>query len=131
MIDKNVCSRLNVRVDGAHATLAANGLRVTIVSLLLNAGYSDAIITLRTGHRDIASLQHYHNFRGRIGLGQLPNMFSGSTDGEKPVASSNLGDVSLRRAISETVLEGHYSIGRAKRSTKWPALIDSNIYLVL
>ncbi len=47
-----------------------------MVSLLIDAEFDESTITLRTGHRNIASLRNYHNLRGRIGLDQLNRMFT-------------------------------------------------------
>ena len=79
-IVKNLCLRLGVRGDGAFSTVTTHGLRATMVTLLIDAGYDDAIITLRTGHRDVKSLRNYHNLRGNIGLNQLKCMFGDSRD---------------------------------------------------
>ena len=48
-----------------------------MVTLLIEAGYDDATITLIAGHRDIKSLRNYHNLRGSIGLNKLKRMFTG------------------------------------------------------
>lgn len=47
----------------------------TIVTLLVDAGYDDATIMLRTGHGDVKSLRMYHNLSRKIELNQLKRMF--------------------------------------------------------
>lgn len=58
---KRVCNDLGIRADSAGNSVTTHGLRATMVSLLINAGYYDSTIILRTGHRNIASLRNYHN----------------------------------------------------------------------
>ena len=74
-IVERVCKKLGIRGDGAYSVVTAHGLRATIVTMLLEAGYDDATITLRTGHKDLKSLRSYHNLRGSIGLQQMKKMF--------------------------------------------------------
>lgn len=66
-----VCSTLDLRGDGAVDYVTTHGLRSTMISLLINAGFDDATITLRTGHRCISSLRSYHNLRSDLGLRQF------------------------------------------------------------
>lgn len=45
-----------------------------MVTLLIDAGYDDATITFRTGHRDLKSLRNYHGLRGNTGEQQIRRM---------------------------------------------------------
>ena len=74
-IAKKVCSKLGIRGCGESSTMTAHGLRATMISMLMSAGCSDAVVVLRTGHRDATSLQIYHNTRGRHGREQLEAVF--------------------------------------------------------
>ena len=74
-IVSNFCSKLGLRGDGAHEIVTTHGLRATMVTLLIDAGYHDATITLRTGHHDVKSLRNYHTLRGIIGANQIRRMF--------------------------------------------------------
>ena len=74
-IVKKVCSKLGIRGCGESSTMAAHGSRATMISMLISAGYSDAAVVLRTGHRDTTSLQSYQNLRGRHGREQLEAVF--------------------------------------------------------
>ena len=67
-IVKRVYATVGLRGDGADNVVTTHGLRAKMVSLLINAGFDDSTITLRTGHRNIASLRNYHNLRGEIEL---------------------------------------------------------------
>ena len=74
-IPKIVCSRLDLRDDGAHKIVSTHGLRATIVTLLIDAGYDNATVTLLSEHRDIRSLRNYHGLRRNIGVQQIRRMF--------------------------------------------------------
>ena len=80
----NLCSKLGVRGDGAHEIVTTHDLRATMASLLIDAGYDDAIITLRSVHRDAKSLRNYHPLRGNIGANQIRRMF-----GDGPLSDCN------------------------------------------
>lgn len=62
-----------------------HGLRDTMVSLHIEAGYDHSTITLRTEHCDIQSLRNYHNLCGNVGLQQIRRMFTSEsgTDSDK------------------------------------------------
>lgn len=60
-IIKNTSEKLGIRKDGALSLVTTHGMRATTVSLLFEAGYDNATITLRIGHKDIRSLGSYHN----------------------------------------------------------------------
>lgn len=79
---KDVCTKLGIRGTGEAAYMTTHGLRATMISLLISAGYSDAAVVLRTGHRDNSSLQSYHNLRGQNGADQLAAVFGGADDKE-------------------------------------------------
>lgn len=68
---KYVCASLGIRKQGQAAYMTTHGLRATMISLLISAGYSDAAVVLRSGRRYLNSLQCYHNLRGRHGTNQL------------------------------------------------------------
>ena len=51
-----------------------------MTNLLIEAGYDDATITLRTGHKDIRSPRSYHRPCGDIGLNRLRKLFRSSSD---------------------------------------------------
>ena len=65
-IVKKVCSKSGIRGCGESSTMTAHGLRASMISILISAGYSDAAVVLRTGHRDTTSLQSFHNLREGI-----------------------------------------------------------------
>ena len=71
----DTCKHLNIKGDGPNQTVTPHCLHARMTALLIDAGYDDATVTLRTGHRSHESLQNYHNLRGEIGLNQLGNMF--------------------------------------------------------
>jgi len=80
-IVSSVCAAAGVDGDGANATVTTHGLRATMTTLLIDAGYDDSTISLRTGHRNVQSLRNYHSLRGGIGLDQFARMFD--VDGGK------------------------------------------------
>lgn len=53
---RNVYSKLGIRGTGEAAYMTTHGLRATMISLLILAGYSDAAVVLRPGNRDNSSL---------------------------------------------------------------------------
>ena len=61
-----------------NSVVTTHGLRATMVTMLIDAGYSDSTIGLRTGHRDLRSLVKYHNLTGKIGVQQIGNMYGGN-----------------------------------------------------
>ena len=75
---KAVCVQLGLRGDGAYNIVTTHGLRATMLTLPIEAGYDDVTVTLRTGHRDVKSLRNYHNLRCNIGFKQLKKMIGGS-----------------------------------------------------
>ena len=91
-IIKEVCQCLGIRGQGAAEHVTAHGLRATMISLLISAGYSDASIVLRTGHRDSRSLQSYHNLKGQNGVDQLASLFGEKRQNAKFVASCARSD---------------------------------------
>ena len=68
--------------------MSMHGLRATMISLLISAGYSDAADVLRTGHRDSNCLQSYHNLRGRNGEAQLNAVFGEPANGANDEAQN-------------------------------------------
>lgn len=76
-IVKDVCSTMGIRDIGEANYMTTHGLRAKMISMLISAGYSDAAVCLRTGHRDATSLQSYHNLRGRNSEEQLGAVFEG------------------------------------------------------
>lgn len=59
------CVTVGLRGDRANEQVTTHGLTATMATLLINAGYENPIIMLRTGHRNFASLHNYHNLRGK------------------------------------------------------------------
>ena len=57
--------------------MTAHSLRATMIFSLTSAGYPDAAVVLRTGHRDTMSPQSYQNLRENKGEIQLNAMFRG------------------------------------------------------
>lgn len=72
---KEVCAKLGIRGNGEADGMVAHGLRATMISLLIYAGYSDASVVSLTGHRNTTSLQSYYNLRGEQGAQQLEAIF--------------------------------------------------------
>lgn len=86
---RSICTKLGILGSGEAAYMTTHGLRATMISLLISAGYSDCAVALRSGHRDLASLQSYHNLRGKNGENQLAAVFGGidiAKEGEDKVA---------------------------------------------
>lgn len=71
-----VCGTLGILGDGAGEAVTTHGLRATMISLLIDAGYADSMIALRSGHRCLDNLKRYHNLRGDIGLEQISRIRS-------------------------------------------------------
>lgn len=68
--------KLGIRGNGKADHMTAHGLRAPMISMLISAGYSDAAVALRSGHRDNTSLQSYQNLRGLNGEAQPRAVFS-------------------------------------------------------
>lgn len=66
--------------------MTTHGLRATMILLLITAGYSDAAIVLRSGHRGNNSSQSYHNLRGENGRAQLIAVFNGEFKNRRSIS---------------------------------------------
>lgn len=65
-IVKRVCANLRIRGDGAHSIVTAHGLRGTMETLLIEAGYDDATITMRTGIETYGAIETTTTFVGKL-----------------------------------------------------------------
>jgi len=65
-----VVKRTGVRGAGQHKKPVLHSLRKTLINSLMRAGFTDAQITLRTGHKSVQSLQAYANIQGEAGYMQ-------------------------------------------------------------
>jgi len=72
---KNVCIAENVRGNGVHDYVTNHRLRGTMTSLLLDAGFSDTTVSMRTGHRNNDSLKSYKNNQGGASYSQQKALF--------------------------------------------------------
>ena len=72
---RDICNELGVRGVGLSDAMSTHGLRSTMITLLMTAGFSDAAVALRTGHRDLNSLKSYHNLLNDSGRKQLEAVF--------------------------------------------------------
>eukprot|EP00178_Gracilaria_changii_P006382 TRINITY_DN209_c1_g1_i5.p1 TRINITY_DN209_c1_g1~~TRINITY_DN209_c1_g1_i5.p1 ORF type:complete len:581 (-),score=76.72 TRINITY_DN209_c1_g1_i5:978-2720(-) len=72
---KDACTELGIRGEGVFDHVTVHSFRATVVSQLKAAGFSDASVSLRTGHRDFRSLTAYHNLRGDLGRQQQAAIF--------------------------------------------------------
>lgn len=68
-----------------NCVVTTHGLRATMVTMLIDAGYSDSTIALRTGHRDLRSLASCQNLTGKIGVEQVGRMYGETASEEKLV----------------------------------------------
>ncbi len=66
-IVKDVCRSSGIRGEGANKCVTTQGLRATMISLLITSDHSDAAVVLRSGQRDSNSLLSYLNLMGRNG----------------------------------------------------------------
>lgn len=73
--------------------MTTHGIRATMISLLISAGYSDAAVVLN------CSLQSYHNPRGKNCEDQLAFVFGGAAAPTKSEEMMDIGDVKSGRLI--------------------------------
>ena len=66
-IVKECCEKEGVRGIGPNLGMTTHGLRATTTILLLEAGNSDAAVSLGTGHRNRKSLRSYSTLGGNLG----------------------------------------------------------------
>ena len=90
-------------MDGAVDYVTTHSLRATMVSLPINAGFDDAKISLRIGHRFIASLRNYHNLRSNLGIRQFRAIFQGST---KSCDNENLENANVEKELHSNLKHG-------------------------
>ena len=85
------CTALGIRGDGPNDKVTMHGLRATMITILQEAGFSDSTIALRTGHKDVNSLKHYTNLRGRLGNQQFESIFRDPTSSktDKPIVRTS------------------------------------------
>jgi len=69
-IVKNMCLAEGIKGNGVHDYVTTHGLRGSMSSLLLEAGFSDTAVAQRTGHRSLDSLRNYKDPQGET----APNM---------------------------------------------------------
>ena len=74
-IVKDVCDALGLQGCGARKNMTMHGLRAAAVTLLLKAGHADSSVAMRTGHRDVRSLNSYQNLAGSLGKRQQEDVF--------------------------------------------------------
>jgi len=72
---KNMCITENLTGNGVHNYVTNHGLRGPMASLLLDAGFSDTTVSLRTGHRNNDSLKNYKNNQGGSSYSQQKALF--------------------------------------------------------
>lgn len=65
------CKTLGLPDERASKHMTAHGLRSTIISSLIHAGHSDAVVVLRFCDRDSNSIQYYQTLLSRNGESQL------------------------------------------------------------
>lgn len=68
-------------------------LRETVIFRLLEAGHGDAVMTLRSVHRDHRSLAAYQNLRGRHLAKQQHDILRGSFDKGSSIKASHSTDL--------------------------------------
>ena len=78
--------------SGVKRGMTLHGLGGSVVTLLFEDGQKDVNLAMRTGHRDLASLKHYHNLRGALGMQQQAVIF---------------GDSEPKKESAEAVCGGH------------------------
>lgn len=95
-----------------------------MVILLIEAGYDDSTITLRTGHQDMRSLRSYYSLTGAIGLQQMARIFGAQGDADKKsrCAVAAARGVSLSAQGNERQLRGH-----ATRLCMWSSITTTII----
>ena len=103
-IVRDVCTKLNIRGNGEASYMTTHGLRATMISMLISAGYSDAAVVLRSGHRDSTSLQSYHNLRGVNGERQLGAVFGEASQAYKNTSDVTNNGESLKRREKEDIV---------------------------
>ncbi len=72
---KDVCEAKENKGNGELHSFTLQGLRATMVSLLLDAGLADSDIAIRTGHRDVNSLKCHQGLCGGEGMKQMVGLF--------------------------------------------------------
>ena len=70
------CAKQDITGDSPHKKETLYGLRVSMITFLQNAGFSDSAIVLRTGHRKMNSLKHCTNLRSELGKNQFEAIFN-------------------------------------------------------
>lgn len=70
-----VCQTIDISGDLPGKYVTTHGLRATIVKLLINQGYNDSTIMLRTGRKHVTILHKYHNLSSTEGLQKLKRIF--------------------------------------------------------
>jgi len=95
---KNMCIAEKIRGNGVHEYVTNHGLRGTMTSLLLDAGFSDTAVSLRTGHRNNDSLKSYKNNQGSSSFSQQKAIFETTKfeDQNAPSRAKDAEDVKIR-----------------------------------
>jgi len=91
---------------GPHKTPVIHSLRKTLINNLMRAGFTAAEITLRTGHKNVQSVQSYANIQGESGKRQQSALIRNDEPGnssKRPRTvdrESDTLDISTQNAIS-------------------------------
>lgn len=103
----DACEKLGILGEGVFSRITVHSFRATVARQLYAAGFDDASVALRTGHRDLRSLKGYHNLRGDLGRQQQAAIF-----GQKDRGRGGLSK-------SDTVLDNALKIreGKCEKST--------------
>ena len=94
-----------------------------MISMLISAGYSDAAVVLRTGHRDTTSLQSYRNLRVRHVREQLEAVFGmnqnriGTNSSGKRNVEADIVEASIDNNEPKRARRGRVNIGGVQATT--------------
>lgn len=125
---KDVCRNLGVYGENVLSYVTVHIFRVMVASKLYAASLDDMSVALRTGHRDLRSLNAYHNLRGTMGRRQQAAVLRQPTDTYPPTPSKDFDAASpksgkksktmRRQSVDEENLEKNGCEERSAKRTK-------------
>lgn len=77
---RRVRATLELRGDGENEYVTTHGLRATMVTHLIDAGYENSTITPTRDHKNNKSLRTHHNLRWKLDICQLERMLTAEGD---------------------------------------------------
>jgi len=119
---KNIYTEAEVRGVGPYDHPVLHSLRKTLINNLMRAKFTDAQITLRTGHASVQSVQPYANIAGEAGEMQQQSIFK---QPEAPMASP-----SKRRRTEGKETEIHKAVEAAINSLVNNGNLTINVNIV-